>query len=67
MREQTKNGRYGSEDKCDSVEKEGVCDPFDENIGNLNGELISDETVDVYARGWELYRGLITEMCSPRE
>ena len=33
------------------MEEEGVCEPFDKNVGDLDWEIISDELVYVFGKG----------------
>lgn len=45
--EKAKDGRSGCEDECHDMKHEGVGDPFDYDLGDLDGGIVADECVDV--------------------
>ena len=48
VREQSKDSRNARKQKGDNVEYEGVSDPLDKHLGNLDGKFIAQQTVHVW-------------------
>ena len=51
MREEAEDGGDGGEAEGDDVQDEGVGEPFDDDVGDLDGEVVADEGVDVCTCG----------------
>lgn len=47
MSEETEECGYRSEDEPDDVQDEGVCDPLDDNLRNLDWEMIAHQSIDI--------------------
>ena len=47
MGEETGGGRASCEHEGDDMEKEGVGEPFDDDLGDADGQTIAHEPVDV--------------------
>ena len=47
MSEEAEDGGDGGEAEGDDVQDEGVGEPFDDDVGDLDGEVVADEGVDV--------------------
>ena len=47
MREKTEHSRSCGQDECDNVEDKAVRYPFDNDIGNLDLCVISEQGIDV--------------------
>ena len=47
MRQETEQGAYGGEDECDDVQDESVCNPFNDDIRDFDGCVVSNKCIDI--------------------
>lgn len=48
MGEEAKEGGYAGETEGSNVRCECICDPLYDDIGDLDGEIVAEESVGIY-------------------